>query len=155
MIDDKRMTKAWTLVLRRTLLGTCVFALSAALGCSASGPAFKRAAQPEGKALVYIYRSPAIAGSGVSYIVRANGNSVVDLESGGYIPYLADPGKVTFTARTEATAEVASELRSGETYYLKGDIGMGFLVGRAKLSFVDSAQGEKEVAECALLEPER
>jgi hypothetical protein len=129
--------------------------LISTLGCSASGPAFKRVAQlPQGKALVYIYRAPAVAGSGVSYIVRADGKDIVDLEAGGYFPYLADPGEIEFSAQTEASAEATEDLREGKTYYLKGDIGLGFFVGHPQLSFVDGAQGEKEVAECVLLDPE-
>lgn len=127
------------------------FMLLALAGCAAKGPAFRPAQEvPPNKALVYIYRLGGM-GSGVTYTVKTGDEEIVSLSSGGYYPYLADPGEREFWARTEAKATATEQLRAGETYYLKGGIGIGFFVGHPKLAFVSRAVGESEVKDCNLL----
>ncbi len=125
-----------------------VLALAA---CGPSGPAFSPVAQlPENKALVYIYRTGAL-GAAVTYTVHDGNQEVVELQTGGYYPYLAEPGEREFWARTEAKASTTEQLRPGETYYLKGGIGVGFLVGHPKLAFVSREVGEREIKGCRLI----
>ena len=44
-------------------------------------------------------------------------------------------------------------LEAGETYYLKGGIGIGLAVGRPRFSFENADVGAREVADCVLLPP--
>ena len=90
-------------------------------------------------------------GSGVAYTVRTGEEEVIKLKAGGYYPYLATPGEREFWAKTEARASVTEQLRAGETYYLRGGIGIGFVVGHPKLAFVSREDGEREIKECKLL----
>jgi len=120
-------------------------------GCGPRGPAFTPVAQlPENKALVYIYRVGGL-GAAVTYTVRTGNEEIVDLQTGGYFPYLAEPGEREFWARTEAKASTTEHLRAGETYYLRGGIGVGFFVGHPKLAFVSREVGEKEIKSCRLI----
>jgi len=121
-------------------------------GCAPRGPVFRPVTQlPQDKALVYIYRVSAFFGGGVTYTVRAGDEEIVDLATGGYYPYLAEPGEREFWARTEAKASTTEQLRAGETYYLRGGIGLGFFIGHPKLAFVSRVEGEREIGSCRLI----
>lgn len=123
-----------------------------AVGCAASGAKFVPVESvPESKALVYIYRPNSLIGGAIRYHVSVGDEPVVFLVRGGYFPYFADPGETTFWARTEARAEASEHLKAGETYYLKGGIGMGIGVGRPRLAFEDAREGALAVEKCVLL----
>jgi len=87
----------------------------------------------------------------VSYKVRANGVSVVTLKNGGYYPYIAKPGEIEFSAKTEATSSIKIDIKPGQTYYLKGTVGIGFFIVRPHLVVVPPDVGEKEIAGCKLI----
>lgn len=47
-------------------------------------------------------------------------------------------------------------MKSGQVYYIKGSLGVGFFVGRPHLMVVPADVGEKEIAECKLIpEPKK
>jgi hypothetical protein len=124
------------------------------VGCATSGPPFEAVREvPPGKALVYIYRPSGLIGGGVRYHVAARGERIVFLKPGGYFPYIAEPGEIEFWAQTEAKDSITTDLEPGETYYLKGTVGVGMLVGRPRFEFVDESRGWKEIRECVLLPP--
>lgn len=123
------------------------------LSSCATGPAFKKVETiPENMGLVYIYRPGKAMGAAVSYQVKANGVPIIRLNPGGYYAYLAKPGEIEFSAKTESTSSITIDVKPGETYYLKGTIGIGFFVGRPHLVIVTPEVGEKEVVKCKLLE---
>jgi len=124
------------------------------VGCSASGPVFKPVDPiPVGKGVVYIYREPGFVGSGVYGTVTANKEPIAKIKTGGYFPYLSNPGSVHFEVSTEATNEADVTVESGKEKYLKTTVGMGFFVGHLKFSEVSPEIGKKEISECKLLEP--
>jgi hypothetical protein len=127
-------------------------------GCAASGPRFEATAQaPSDKGLVYIYRPGKFMGGGVVFDVhvgpKADNNAIVSLRSGGYFPYYAEPGELELWGKTESTSSVTVDVKAGQTTYVRGSVGVGFLVGRPSLEVVDSATGEKELKDCKLLPP--
>jgi hypothetical protein len=103
-------------------------------------------------AVVYSYRDAAFVGGGVRYTVNAGAEPIVKLVPGGYYGYLAEPVETEFSAKTEATSSITVDLEPGETYYLKGDVGVGLLVGRPELTLVNPLQGAGEIRACKLLE---
>ncbi|MGW8248603.1 MAG: DUF2846 domain-containing protein [Acidiferrobacterales bacterium] len=125
-------------------------------GCATTlGPQFESVTTiPSGKALIYIYRTPQFVGSGVAFDIHHDDKVVTRLVSGGYYPYITDPGVIRLWAKTEAESSVTLYMRSGETRYVKGAIGIGFFMGRPKLDVVDNVTGAKEIAECKLI-PEK
>lgn len=124
-------------------------------GCAAKGPAFTQIDNLSvDKGLVYIYRVPSIKGAAISYDIHANKNPIFTLKNGGYFPYQTNPGEIEFSASTEAKSAITLDVEAGQTYYIKGSLSVGFLMGRPHLSLVSSNVGMKEIQECALL-PEK
>lgn len=120
------------------------------LGC-ATGPAFTKIEEiPDDTGLVYIYRPGSAFGAGVSYDVKANGIPIMHLTPGGYYPYFAKPGEIEFSAKTESTSSLTLDVKTGQTYYIKGTVGIGILVGRPHLVLVSTEVGEKEILKCKL-----
>lgn len=124
-------------------------------GCASLGPAYTKVEQiPENKGLIYIYRPSSIVGGGISPDVKVGGTVIATLYNGGYYPYFANPGEVELWAKTESKSAVTLDVKPGETYYVKGTIGVGFFVGRPHLIVVSPEEGAKEIAACKLI-PEK
>jgi hypothetical protein len=141
-------------IMRSRLGIPSLFVALSLAGCTASGPAFKPVQPiPDGKGVVYIYREPGFVGSGVYGTVTANKAPITKIRTGGYYPYVANPGPVHFEVSTEATNEADLTVETGKEKYLKTTVGMGFFVGHLKFSEVSPEIGRKEIGECKLLEP--
>ena len=122
------------------------------LGGCASGPKFTPdTTVPANRAAVYVYR-PGTLGAAVQPNVTANGVPLAALKPQGYFVYHAAPGELELTAHTEAKSSVTLDIKAGETYYVKGSIGMGFFVGHPHLLIVSNDVGAKEIGECKLVE---
>jgi len=146
------------------------------IGCSqqAQGPAF--VAHPEidkDKALVYIYRKGNESGGyDRIYSLKANSKDITVLRHGGYFPYIAEAGKITFVSDVIATlpmfvVPVASAIEAvnnegaaiqeltveaGKTYYLQFYPIEHFTYFELKFKVSDSITGENDLKECKLLE---
>ncbi|NCU32827.1 MAG: DUF2846 domain-containing protein [Candidatus Moranbacteria bacterium] len=143
------------LSLHKAAVSLLLLALALLSGCAGLGPVYHKVEViPEEKGLVYIYRQKSFVGGGVSYDVRVGETPITTLYNGGYFPYLSDPGEVEFWARTESKSAVTLDVKAGETYFVKGTVGVGFLVGRPHLSVVDKEIGFQEIANCKLI-PEK
>ncbi|TAL09281.1 MAG: DUF2846 domain-containing protein [Nitrospirae bacterium] len=137
-------------------VATVLIVLAAVFAAAGCAPTLQQVYQrveaiPPGKALVYIYRPGGFLGGAVYYDVRANGTVVTTLYRGGYYPYIAEPAEIEFSAKTEATDSVTIDVKAGQTYYIKGTVGVGFVVGRPHLTVVPASDAESEIAECKLL----
>jgi len=123
-------------------------------GCATLGPVYTPATSvPADKATVYVYRESGIFGGAVAYTVSANGVPISTLPAGGYFTYFASPGEVELSAKTEAKTSVTIDAHAGETYYVKGTVGIGFFVGHPHLVIVPKEVGEKEIVTCKLVPP--
>jgi hypothetical protein len=137
-----------------TRISIAIVLLAALLvaGCATLGPAFQKVDKiPEGVGLIYIYRESEFIGGGVNYDVKVGETVITTLHNGGYYPYFAKPGEVELWARTETKSAVTVDVKAGEVYYVKGEVGVGFFVGRPHLRVVPREKGEKEIAECKLI----
>lgn len=133
------------------LLGVSLLCFS----CASLGPVYQKIDSiPEGVGLVYIYRPFNLIGSGVVYDVKVGETAVTTLSIGGYYPYFAKPGEVELWAKTESKSSVTLDVKAGQTYFVKGTVGVGILVGRPHLMVVPTEIGEKEIVECNLI-PEK
>ena len=119
-------------------IGSCFLSSCASVQREAA-PA--QADRPErGKALVVFYRERRFVGGGVSYKVFDNGTRIGGLPNGAYFVYQAKPGAHKFTASTESTAQHVLTLDAGQTYYVRGEVHMGVMVGRPELVIADSKE---------------
>lgn len=146
----KKILGLWTM-LALMLVGSSVIS-----SCGPTlGPAFQKANNvPKNVGVVHIYRPPSVIGGGVYYDVKANQTIVTTLYNGGYFTYFATPGEIEFSAKTESTSSVTVDVKPGQIYYVKGTVGIGFVVGRPHLSLVSPEIAEKEIAECKLIPQE-
>ena len=136
----------------RRLMLLFVLALVLATGCAAM-PKYQEfpkqapvvASPNPDKALVYIFRGSHFIGAGVTYYVMEDTERIGALCNGSYFFHYANPGVHTYTAETESKAAVTLDCKPEETYYIEGDVGIGFLIGRPKLMQVSPEEGKKLV----------
>ncbi|MCW8821499.1 MAG: DUF2846 domain-containing protein [Sulfurovum sp.] len=125
-------------------------------GCSAKGPQFSEMQKVEkDKSLIYIYRPSSFVGGGVSYDVHAKKSDGTDeiignLKNGGYLQYKTKPTEIEFWAKTESTSSVTLDVQANTMYCIKGEVGIGIIVGRPHLSIVDNALCTQEIKATAL-----
>ncbi len=120
-------------------------------GCASLGAKYTPdTAVPPNRAAVYVYRPGALGGA-LSPNVQANGVPLADLPAHGYFVYYAAPGELTLTQHTEASTSVTLDVKAGETYYVKGSMGMGFFVGHPHLVIVPNDTAAQEIKDCKLI----
>jgi hypothetical protein len=143
-------------ILRKPIMiMVCFTAVLILNSCASLGPQFQKVETfPNDKGLVYIYRPSSFIGSGVSYDVKVGETPVTTLHNGGYYPYFSEPGEVEFRAKTESKSSVTLDIKPGQIYYIKGTVGVGFVVGRPHLMIVESNIAENEITKCKLI-PEK
>ena len=125
-------------------------------GCANLGRQFEPAAAvPSDKATVYVYRPSRFAGAAAFFTVNAGEKPIAKLYNGGYFAYTATPGELELWAATESKSSVTLDLKAGDVKYVKGTIGIGFLIGRPNLTVVEPAIAQDEIKECKLIEPEK
>ena len=87
-----------------------------------------------GKALVVFFRPSAFKGGAISFIVREGETELGKLKNANYFTAQVTPGKHDYTVHSEAKDVTTIEAEAGETYFLSGEINMGFMAGRPNLS---------------------
>jgi hypothetical protein len=131
-----------------SLLATLGLLLS---GCATLGAKYTADMNvPANRAAVYLYR-PGSLGAAINPDVVANGVTLAGLPAHGYFVYYAAPGELTLTQHTEASTSVTLDVKAGETYYVKGSMGMGFFVGHPHLVIVSKDVAESEIKDCKLV----
>jgi hypothetical protein len=94
---------------------------------------------PPGKGQIVFFRSWNILGAAISYIVREDKFELGEVTIGSYFVVPVDPGTHTYTVHSEAKDNLTLEVDAGETYYVQGSVGAGFLVGRPHIAPSDEA----------------
>ena len=117
--------------------------------CSSLGEPFQNLQEPQpDTAQVYIYRPSAFVGGGVSYTVMEDETPIVRLNNGGYYTYSTTPGTKKIWAETETKSEISTNLKENQTYFFKGEVSMGLLLGRPKLTQVSKETALGELPNC-------
>ena len=117
-------------------------------GCGASGQQFNGFSTPkENHGLVYVYRPSALFGSGVYYDIHVTNTSKSDfiageIVNGSYLPLDLPLGESEIWAQTESKSSVVLDVKEGESYCIKGGVGIGFVVGRPSLERVVKRSAE-------------
>ena len=121
-------------------------------GCASLGPVYSKADKiPDNSGLVYFYRPSSFYGFAASYDIKNDDTVITTLYNGGYYPYFSTPGEKEFWAKTESKSSITLDVKIGQTYYVKGEVGVGFLVGRPHLMVVTPEIAEKEIVDCKLI----
>lgn len=87
-----------------------------------------------GKALVVFFRPSAFKGAAIGFIVREGEAELGKLRNANFFTVQVEPGKHEYTVHSEAKDITTIEAEEGETYFLSGEINMGFMAGRPNLS---------------------
>lgn len=133
-----------TLATRLFLAGVVTTLVSCAGVQTAATPT--KPDQPEpGKGMVTFYRERAFAGGGVSYKVNDGDTPIGGLPNGSYFVAQASPGPHRYNAKTESTAEKTINIEAGKRYYVRGEVQMGLMVGRPKLTVVTPEEAVPEL----------
>lgn len=104
--------------------------------------------------LIYYYRSGKFIGSGVYYDVEENKDVVTTLYNGGYYPHHTTPGEKHIEASTEGKSELFFTAEKGKTYFVRGKVNVGLVMGRPSLKLVPEEKALKELQECRIIEKE-
>lgn len=133
-----------------------VGAVIALSGCGASGQQFAGFTIPkQDRGLVYVYRPSGFVGGGVYYDIHVTNPSTPDfiageLVNGSYVQIDMPSGESEIWGKTESKSAVTVDVKKGETYCVRGGVGIGFLVGRPNLEIVDMATCKTEIVETKL-----
>jgi|GEM_PF-990456 len=87
-----------------------------------------------GKALVVFFRPKRALGALIGFIVREDKTELGKLRNGNYFAVQVDPGAHSYVVHSEAKDVTTIEAEDGETYFISGEITMGFMAGRPNLS---------------------
>ena len=87
-----------------------------------------------GMGQVVFFRPGSIMGAALGCTVHEDDKELARLGSGKYYVVSATPGKHLYFTKGEATDKLNLEVETGETYFVKCNIGMGIAAGRANLS---------------------
>ena len=146
--------------LKNRIFQICVFVLTTAIftGCGAKGEKFSGFEAPkDNNAMLYVYRPSSIVGGGVYYDVKVTTptdkeHNLEPLKNGGYLKSEIKPNEEVeiWQESIESKTSVTIETKPKQTYCLKGDIGIGFIVGRPHLKQVDMPTCQKEMTETKL-----
>lgn len=98
---------------------------------------------PAEQGQIVFYRTGSMFGAALGCTVH-EGEGAADVElarlgSGKYHVVTATPGKHQYYTKGEATDRLTMEIEAGETYFVRCNIGMGVMSGRANLSPSDRA----------------
>ena len=122
------------------------------MGCSASGPMFVPLENtPSDQGIIYVYRPSSFVGAAIRPKVEIDGQFICKLPNGGYCAYSCDPGEVVVSAKTETRRTLTITVKPGEAYYVRMQITMGVVMGRAKLVEVSKPQAVHDIQKCKLV----
>ena len=120
--------------------------------CAPLGPQFEKLAEPEkDSALIYYYRPGRIIGGAVRYDVHENGKRITTLYNGGYTLHKSHAGNKHIDATTETTSVLDFTAENNNRYVVRGQVGMGILIGRPKLTLVDEKEAIEEIKDCRFI----
>lgn len=135
--------------MRLTKIGLAAALLMSATAASAdlasistkSGPI---AAPKAGTGQVVFFRPGSMFGVALGCTVHEGAPQIARLGAGKYYVIPATPGKHEYSTQGEATDRLTLDVEEGETYFVRCNIGMGVMSGRANLSPADEATFAKK-----------
>ncbi|BCA57254.1 DUF2846 domain-containing protein [Sphingomonas sp. HMP6] len=106
-----------------------------------------------GKGQVVFYRPGSLMGAALGCTVHEGAAQIARLGSGKYWVSVVEPGKHSYNTEGEAKDVLNLEVEADETYFVKCNIGMGVMSGRANLSPASTEDFAKKAKGLALWKP--
>ena len=103
------------------------------------------------KGLIYLFRKDEFKGSAVLLYIWDDDKIIGGLKAGSYFYYWADPGEHVFWSETEDKASVLIDVKTGNTYYVLVEIGMGAWIGVPKLVIEPKAIGATSIKDLSYI----
>lgn len=147
-------------MMKKVVLIFSVLILMLVTGCArvskapeSSSDEAKQFVVPEGKGVVYLYRTGKMVGAALQYLVKVNGVDAGGTGPGTFFRWELNPGVYTFfSSTTESSSTVQVNVEAGKMYFLKQTPRLGLVQGgRIDLVETDEKTGKKDVAGLKLL----
>ena len=97
------------------------------------------AAAPADQGQIVFFRESKMMGAAIGFKVREGETELGKLRNGRYFVVTVAPGVHEYAVQGETKDVLTMEVEPGETYYVKGSLGMGIVAGRPNLSPSDEA----------------
>ena len=134
---------------RRLLLSLLGVVASSAIGCAVTGTPFEKISSPPGNAVIYVYRPYSYGSSELRPAVTC-GEDTARIGPGGYHAFVVPAGqKVDCTMTTDKTDDVEFDTER-RSYYVREELGWGWLTGVPHLNPVDTDKAQSEIQQCKL-----
>lgn len=105
---------------------------------------------PEGKSMVYVYRTSAM-GFAVGLRVDLNNNQLGNFYPKRYYLCTLEPGKYIFTGKGENQDDLLLTTEPNKKYYIKVKPKMGFASARVGLELMHPVEGNDDVQKCKMI----
>jgi hypothetical protein len=129
-------------------------AVPAAEASTVSDALAAKIGKPEaGKGMVVFFRPSKFVGAAAGFKVREDGKELGKLRNGNWFAIQAEPGAHEYDVHGEKHDVTNIEVEAGETYFLSGAMGMGFVAGRPNLSPSSAAAFEAIMAKLKASKP--
>ena len=126
---------------KHALLAAVIFSLPISYATSADMPQAK-----EDKGLVVFYRESSFKGGAIRFNLNQGQEPIGALPSGATLYRYVEPGQHTFWSQAISKDSITIDVIAGKTYYIKGEIQMGLLAGRPKLTVATEAEAKSAIA---------
>jgi hypothetical protein len=117
------------------------------LGCFAPGTPFKRMQLTSNHTVIYVYRQSDPLSAPLDPDITC-GHSTIAIVSGGYYPFVEQPGVVTCSASSDASSRIEFETRPESEYFVAEVVAPGVSGGAVSLKQVSSSRGLSEIESC-------
>jgi hypothetical protein len=119
----------------------------ACLGCYAPGAPFKRLQPTSNHAVIYVYRQSDPLSATLDPDVTC-GHSTIAIASGGYYPFVEQPGTVACYVSSDASSRIEFETRPEGEYFVNEAVAAGVTEGAVSLKQVNISRGLSEIESC-------
>jgi hypothetical protein len=100
----------------------------------------------EDKGLIIFYRASAFKGGAIRFNLNHGQEPIGALKSGTTLHRYVEPGQHTFWSKVISQDSVTLDVVAGKTYYIKGDVQLGLVAGRPRLTVVPESEAKAAIA---------
>jgi len=136
--------------MHKSLLAVVLAAISLGLGCQNNNtdPPFHEVLLAPNESVIYVYRlSNSYEGSAIDPPIVCDGKIIGYLRERTYLYAIVPPGAHIISSKTETESVVHVLTEAGKSYYVEGEVEMGFFEGRPRLTQVPEDIGKLAIVE--------